>query len=145
MYIESGFNADARPPRTKCLFIFPGPRPSTAYGYPQALDITWKEYQQHTGNWGADRDDFEDAVDFIGWYCRMSTVRCGISRFDPYLLYLAYHEGHGGFNRGSYQNKTDVKRAARSVEKLAGQYTSLLTGCQNELEKTGRGCWLWPF
>ena len=64
MYQESKFEADARPPRTTCLFIFPGRRPSSAYGYSQAVDSTWEKYIQETENWGADRDDFGDSIDF---------------------------------------------------------------------------------
>ena len=40
IYKESGFNAKARPPRTKLLGFIPWKRPSSAYGYPQALDGT---------------------------------------------------------------------------------------------------------
>ncbi|MBT5437339.1 MAG: hypothetical protein HOK93_07190, partial [Methylococcales bacterium] len=68
MYQESSFNADAKPPRTTFLWIFPGPRLTSAFGYAQALDMTWDGYLEKTGRWFADRNDFEDAIDFIGWY-----------------------------------------------------------------------------
>ena len=50
---ESKFVDDARPPREWFLWIFPGSYPSTAYGYTQALDSTWREYQKDTNQWGA--------------------------------------------------------------------------------------------
>ena len=53
---ESRFQAKARPPRRKILWIFPGPRPSSAFGYSQALDGTWDEYRKNGGRRGADRD-----------------------------------------------------------------------------------------
>jgi len=45
---ESSFQADAQPPRSRILWIIPGPRPSSAYGYSQALDGTWDWYRQAT-------------------------------------------------------------------------------------------------
>ena len=64
---ESRFRATAKPPRRKILWIIPGPRPSSSYGYTQALVETWETYERDAGNYGADRDDFADAVDFVGW------------------------------------------------------------------------------
>jgi hypothetical protein len=135
IYQESEFEAEARPPRTSCLWIFPGPRPSSALGYAQALDTTWKEYQRYTGNTGADRDDFGDAVDFVGWYCYMSHKRCKIARNDAYSLYLAYHEGQGGFNRGTYQRKTWLKQAAVRVKSRAKTYERQLASCESEFQR----------
>ncbi|AQV01108.1 hypothetical protein B2D07_10230 [Desulfococcus multivorans] len=141
---ESGFRADAKPPRTTCLFIFPGPRPSSAYGYPQALDATWNEYQSQAGSRFADRDDFGDAVDFVGWYCRLSRIRCGISNSDAYHLYIAYHEGHAGYNRGSWRKKPGLKRIAGSVRRRSLQYRQQLSSCEGEFKRRS-GCCLWPF
>lgn len=141
---ESGFHSDAKPPRTTCLWIFPGPRPSSAYGYPQALDATWREYQRRTDNRFADRDDFGDAVDFVGWYCHLSHRRCRIPKNDAYRLYLAYHEGHAGYNRGSYRKKAWLRRVARSVAQQARRYTRQLDACEPEFARRG-GCFLWPF
>ena len=95
LHQESRYVGDAKPPRGTCLWIFPGPRPSSAYGYAQAKDETWEEYQDSAGSSFADRDDFGDAIDFVGWYCHLSSLKCGISKEDAYNLYLAYHEGRG--------------------------------------------------
>jgi len=144
MHQESRYQADARPPRTTCLFIFPGPRPSSAYGYSQALDGTWKKYKQETGNWGADRDDFGDAIDFIGWYCLQSHKKCKIAVNDAYHMYLAYHEGQGGFSRKTYRTKKYLKKIARRVQQKAKRYSSQLRSCEKKLKERGRCC-LWPF
>jgi len=141
---ESKFEADARPPRGSCLWIFPGPRPSSAYGYAQASNETWQEYRNSTGNTGADRDDFEDGVDFVGWYCQLSSIRCGISKEDAYHLYLAYHEGHGGFNRKTYREKAWLLGVARKVEDRAKTYKSQLASCERQFQRRGC-CFLWPF
>jgi len=130
---ESSFNRNARPARTRLLFILPGPRPSSAYGYAQALDTTWDWYREDTGRRGADRDDFGDAVDFIGWYSSMSQRQSGISLNDPYNLYLAYHEGHGGYNRRTYRGKAWLQRAAREVETDARRYDAQISRCERRL------------
>ena len=137
LYQESRFEAKARPPRKRILGFIPGPRPSSAYGYSQAKKSTWKEYKRDAGRYGADRDDFADAIDFVGWYNVQSHRRSGISRKDPYRLYLAYHEGHGGYNRASYRDKQWLLNVARKVERKAGTYQAQLNSCEEELKDKG--------
>ncbi len=137
MYQESKFVADARPPRRKLLGFIPWTRPSDAYGYSQAKNATWKEYKRDAGSYGADRDDFADAVDFIGWYNNNSRKRSGISSTNTYGLYLAYHEGHGGFNRGTWKSKSWLQDVARKVERRAGSYQAQLVGCEEDLKDRG--------
>ena len=129
IYRESSFRATARPPRGRLLGFIPWSRPSSAYGYPQALDPTWQIYIRSTGNRGADRDDFEDAVDFVGWYCDRSHRECYIPRADAYRLYLAYHEGQRGYNQGTYRGKTKLLTTARQVRDIAARYQSQLRNC----------------
>jgi len=140
MHQESRFVSKAKPPRTRILWIFPGPRSSSAYGYSQALDSTWRTYQRASGEHGADRDDFDDAVDFIGWYNHTTGKRNGIKKNDAYHLYLAYHEGHGGFKRRTFKNKTWLKKVAKKVSARSTMYRRQLNGCRDSLESS----W-WPF
>jgi len=137
IYQESRFKAKAKPPRKKILGFIPGPRASSAYGYSQAKKTTWQEYKRSAGRYGADRDDFADAIDFVGWYNYQSHKRSGISRKDPYRLYLAYHEGHGGYNRGTYRKKKWLLDVAKKVERKAGTYQAQLQACEEELKKGG--------
>lgn len=130
---ESAFQGDAQPPRTWYLGFIPGPRPSTAYGYSQALDGTWEHYIAATGNRGADRDDFEDAADFIGWYMNETTRRNGIAKSDAYNQYLAYHEGQGAFAKGSYRKKPWLMKTARKVNRQANRYRVQLARCEPQL------------
>ena len=136
--IESSFDNNARPKRDWFLFV-PLGRPSSAYGYAQAVDGTWKQYQKSTGRRGADRDNFRDAVDFVGWYVNRSSRSLGISKSDAYAQYLAYHEGIGGYKKRSYRKKTSVKNAARRVQRQTATYARQLRGCRKKLE---RGGWL---
>lgn len=137
MYQESRFQSKAKPPRKKILGFIPGPRPSSAYGYSQAKKSTWKDYKRSAGRYGADRDDFSDAIDFIGWYNFQSHKRSGISRKDTYRLYLAYHEGHGGYNRGTFRKKKWLMDVARKVERKANSYQQQLVGCEEKLKSGG--------
>ena len=134
---ESSFRGEARPPRKRYLGFIPGPRPSSAYGYAQAIEGTWNDYREDTGRWYADRDDFDDAADFIGWYNHNTYRRNGIARDDPYRLYLAYHEGHTGYKRKSYQQKPWLLRVSRNVANRSSRYKQQLTQCQQDLENRG--------
>ncbi len=144
MHQESKFDAEAKPPRTTCLFIMPGPRPSSAYGYAQALDNTWDVYRKATGNTGADRNDFADAADFIGWYCATSHARCGIDKGDVYNLYLAYHEGWGGYSRKTHSSKQWLLAVAGKVLTRKKMYENQLASCEARFVRE-KGCCLWPF
>jgi hypothetical protein len=135
IYQESGFQADVRPPRTKLLGFIPWSRPSSAYGYSQAKTTTWEEYERDAGRFGADRDDFADAIDFVGWYNQQSLKRSGISPQNSYGLYLAYHEGHGGYNRATYLQKPWLMAVARKVESRASQYQGQLLICESRLHR----------
>lgn len=141
MYQESHFKHNARPARTKILWVIPGPRPSDAYGYPQAKDAVWNEYQDQSGNGWSRRDNFGDAIDFIGWYNKQSQKRSKIRSNDSYNLYLAYHEGHGGYNRATYRKKNWLMNTARKVDDRAQQYEQQLRNCEERF----KGSWWWPF
>ncbi|MBW3095868.1 transglycosylase SLT domain-containing protein [Pseudohoeflea coraliihabitans] len=125
--VESGFDGDARPPRRKLLGIVPWKRKSTALGYSQALNGTWERYQRETGNWRARRTNFDDAIDFVGWYHRLSHTTNGVALNDTYNMYLNYYHGHGGFRRGN--PSATAQRAARKAESLAQSYATQLAQC----------------
>ena len=132
---ESGFTSRARPPRKKILWVIPGPRPSSAYGYAQVLDSTWREYKDDAGNWGASRADFRDPIDFTGSYNFNSYQRNGIARDDAYSLYLAYHEGNGGYARGTWRNKAWLIDTATTVQFKADTFRYQYEGCRKSLAR----------
>lgn len=142
MYQESQFVADAQPPRQWLLGIIPWFRPSSAYGYAQAIDATWEDYLEHSkSHWSADRDDFYDASDFIGWYCSTSHQKLGISKRDTHKLYLAYHEGHTGYKRKTWYKKTWLINTAKKVSNKSNQFHKQLFKCKDELESTNFFFW----
>lgn len=129
IYVESSFDGNARPPRSKILGFLPGPRASSALGYSQALDGTWSDYQNRTGQRGVSRKDFGDAIYFIAWYHYQSHIQNGIALNDPYNLYLAYHSGHSGYSRGVYKNRPVALNGAARTQKIARQYEAQLQRC----------------
>jgi len=130
---ESSFVGDAQPDHVRFLGIPLWWRPTSAYGYTQAVDMTWNDYIKMTGNYGADRDDFADAADFVGWYMKHTTLSLGISGSDAYRQYLAYHEGRRGYQRGHWKSKPALVKAARHVATFADRYKKQLRRCQSTL------------
>ena len=126
---ESSFRSDVRPRRKYLLWVIPWGRVSSAYGFSQALDGTWDWYMKSTGNRGADRTDMDDASDFIGWYMNQSRKTNGIALTDAYNQYLAYHEGHGGYKRKTYNQKSWLIGVAKQVRRQAARYEQQLDGC----------------
>ncbi len=133
LYHESGFRDDAKPGFRWFLGVIPMGRKSSAYGYAQALDGTWARYKRETGNSGADRDDFDDAVDFVGWYLAENRRRLKLPPDDGYGHYLAYHEGQGGYERGTHRAKPWLLRRARTVAARARRYGAQLKRCRAKL------------
>ncbi len=140
---ESSYRSHARPPR-KWLWFIPWGRQTSAKGYAQALDGTWEEYEDERGGLFRSRSDMEDALDFIGWYNRKSHRQLGLAYTDAYSLYLAYHEGRGGYRSGKWKNKQGVKAAARKVARMAKRYTSQLAKCQSQF-RCDSWYQIWPF
>ena len=140
---ESAFRHDAKPPWDWFLFI-PLGRKSSAEGYAQAKDEAWEEYEDETGGFFKSRSTMDDAMDFIGWYNFKSSKDLGISKWDPKRLYLAYHEGRGGYARGSYKGKPEVVRIANRVDWQARQYGAQLRQCEDRF-KCRHWYQVWPF
>jgi hypothetical protein len=127
---ESSFVHNARTPHRYALGVIPMGRVSSAYGYSQALDGTWDDYRDATGNRRASRTDIHDATDFMGWYMNRSVERLGIDAEDARNQYLAYHEGHSGYARGSYNSKPWLLRVASRVAERAAMYERQLASCR---------------
>ncbi len=131
IYQESKFRGDARTPLSFKMGVIPMGRYSSAYGYVQAIDSTWKWYKRDTGNVGARRDRFDDAVDFLGWYVDQSNQKLGISKKSTRKQYLAYHDGHSGYRRGTHRHKRWLLRISRKVARRAQTYRRQLAKCSS--------------
>lgn len=126
---ESKFDANAKPGRQKLLWLIPWNRPSSASGYSQALRGTWALYKRSRGGVFATRDNFEDGVDFIGWYANEAYKRARIPRNNTYQLYLAYHEGVGGYQQKTYLQKRWLIAVAHKVSAREKTYRAQLASC----------------
>lgn len=130
LYQESKFIGDARTPHQYALGVIPIGRQSSAFGYSQALDDTWADYQKASGNRRARRDNIRHATDFMGWYMHNSTRTLGISKGDAVSQYLAYHEGRSGFARRSFMAKPWLVGVANGVGQRADMYRRQLASCR---------------
>ena len=133
MYQESTFRAKARPARKRLLGFIPWRRPSSAYGYAQAVNGTWKNYLQDTGEYWRVRHDFADATDFIHWYMNEAMRINHVSGSDAANLYLNYHEGTTGFARQNHRSKPWLLRTAQNVQLRSQRYRQQYAGCEASL------------
>ena len=129
--MESSFDRFAKPPRQKLFKVVPYRRPSSSFGYSQAVKGTWKQYKLETGNKFATRSRFKDSVDFIGWYTNKTETILKISKKDAFKQYIAYHEGWGNFK--NYRSNKKVINLAKRVEKQSNIYKQQLSKCKNSL------------
>ena len=130
---ESDFNWLAKPPRRKLFKVIPFKRPSSSFGYSQAVKGTWKQYKNETGNKLATRTRFKDSVDFIGWYTSKSSTILKISKTDAFKQYVAYHEGWGNYKH--YKKNKKIINLAKRVEKQSNIYKNQLKECSGSLSK----------
>ena len=132
---ESGFDRWAKPERTKLFKVIPYKRPSSSFGYSQAIKKTWELYKNETNNPLALRTRFKDSVMFIGWYINKTNKINNIPFNDSYRQYLNYYLGWGNYSKKVY--KTDKKAIlfAKNVEKQSNIYKRQLKECKKSLDK----------
>lgn len=129
MYQESSFNHRARPVSGRRWFFFNRYK-STARGYSQALDGTWNEYkEQNNKGRFTRRSSFSDSADFMGWYMNRTHRQTRIKKDDTYNLYLAYHEGNGGWTRKTYSQKPWLIETSKRVDQRANRFRDEIQNC----------------
>lgn len=126
---ESSFVRDARPPRSRILGLIPWKRPTTAYGYAQAINETWDDYKERNKRPRANRTNFRDAIDFVGWYLDMATTTANVKHDDARNLYLTYHEGVAGYQSGNWKDNKKLLVAATKVSETTKEYEKQLADC----------------
>ena len=130
---ESDFDWLAKPPRQKLFKVIPFKRPSSSFGYSQAVKGTWEQYKNETGNKLATRARFKDSVDFIGWYTNKTKSILKVPLRDAFKQYIAYHEGWGNYK--NYKKNKKVIGLAKKVERQSSIYKKQLSKCINSLNK----------
>ena len=131
--MESDFDWLAKPERQKIFKVIPFKRPSSSFGYSQAVVGTWEQYKKETDSPLATRARFKDSVDFIGWYISKTKKILRISKKDAYRQYLAYYKGWGDYKNYSKDKKAIIY--AKSVKDMASKYRKQLTTCKKNLDK----------
>ena len=129
--MESDFDWLAKPQRLKLFKVIPYKRPSSSFGYSQAVKGTWKQYKEETGNKLATRTRFKDSVDFIGWYTHKTEKILKISKKDTFRQYIAYHEGWGNYKH--YKKNQKIILLAKKVQKQSDKYKKQLESCRKSL------------
>ena len=132
---ESGFNRWAKPKRTKLFKIIPYKRPSSSFGYSQAVKKTWELYKTETDNPLALRARFKDSVMFIGWYMHKTNKINKIPFNDSYRQYLNYYLGWGNYANKTYKSDKKAIIFAKSVQKQSNIYRNQLKECQKSLDR----------
>jgi len=130
---ESGFNRWAKPKRSKLFKIIPYKRPSSSFGYSQAVKKTWELYKTETKNPLALRTRFKDSVMFIGWYMNKTKKINKIPLTDSYRQYLNYYLGWGSYSKKVYKSDKKAIIFAKSVQKQSQVYKSQLRECEKSL------------
>ncbi len=131
--MESDFNWLAKPKRQKIFKVIPYKRPSSSFGYSQAVKGTWKQYKDETNKPLATRTRYKDSVDFIGWYTNKTYKILKISKKDAFKQYIAYHEGWGNYK--NYKKNQKVIQLAKKVKRFSDRYERQLKNCKNKLNK----------
>ena len=131
--MESDFDWLAKPPRHKLFKVIPYKRPSSSFGYSQAVKGTWEQYKKENNKPLATRARFKDSVDFIGWYTNKTEKILKISKKDAFRQYVAYHEGWGNYK--NYKKNQKVILLANKVEKQASLYKKQLSKCSKSLNR----------
>jgi hypothetical protein len=132
---ESGFNRWAKPKRTKLFKIIPYKRPSTSFGYSQAVNKTWELYKTETDSPLALRGRFKDSVMFIGWYISKTHKINKVPLDDPYRQYLNYYLGWGNYAKKKYKTDKNSIIFAKKVEKQSKIYKNQLNECKKSLDR----------
>ena len=125
--MESDFDWLAKPNRQKIFKVIPYKRPSSSFGYSQAVKGTWKQYKKETNKPLATRSRFKDSVDFIGWYTNKTEKLLKISKEDSFRQYIAYHEGWGNYK--NYKKNQKVILLAKKVKNQSDKYKRQLSKC----------------
>ena len=131
--MESNFDWLAKPKRQKIFKVIPFKRPSSSFGYSQAVKGTWEQYKRETNNPLATRARFKDSVFFVSWYINKTSKILKISKKDAYRQYLAYYKGWGDYKNYSKDKKAVIY--AKSVKDMANKYRKQLTLCKKNLDK----------
>ena len=130
---ESNLSAYARADQRHWINRIFSTKKISAYGYAQAIDRTWGQYQQTQNKQFASRHNYHDATDFIGWYLSTISKQTHIPTTQTEKLYLAYHEGIKGYQKQTYKNKPQLQKISHKVAQQGQAIDQAIDQCQYQL------------
>ena len=133
--MESGFKRFAKPKRTKIFKIIPYRRPSSSFGFSQAIKNSWELYKKENNKPLALRTSMKSSSDFVGWYFYKSNQINNIPLNDIYSNYLNYYLGWGNYKNKTYKTDQKAILLAKKVQQQADKYKMQLKKCQKKLNR----------
>lgn len=124
--LESGFNAQARPVKSWLVKNYiPWEYASSSYGYSQATNASWKDFQRANPYSIYTRGDYVSSVAFVSWYLSTYAVSKGMTKIDD--QYIIYHDGP---NKAANAISPATREYANKVSRLADTYERQLKQCR---------------
>ena len=133
--MESGFKRFAKPKRTKIFKIIPYRRPSSSFGFSQAIKSSWELYKKENNKPLALRTSMKSSSDFVGWYFYKSNQINNIPLNDIKKLYLSYYLGWGNYKNKTYRTDQKAILLAKKVQQQADKYRLQLKKCQKKVNR----------
>ena len=133
---ESGFRRFAKPPRYKIFKIVPYRRPSSSFGFSQAITSSWDLYKKENNKPLALRISYRSASDFVAWYLWKANKINNVSLKNTRDLYLNYYLGFSAYKNKAYRTDKKALIFAKGVEKQAKIYKNQLQECKSILNKS---------
>ena len=133
--MESGFKRFAKPKRTKIFKIIPYRRPSSSFGFSQAIKNSWELYRKENNKPLALRTSMKSSSDFVGWYFYKSNQINNIPLNDIFLNYINYYLGWSNYKNKTYRTDQKAILLAKKVQQQADKYRLQLKKCQKKLNR----------
>ena len=133
--MESGFKRFAKPKRTKIFKIIPYRRPSSSFGFSQAIKSSWELYKKENNKPFSLRSNYKHSTDFVAWFFYKSNQINNIPLNDIKKLYLSYYLGWGNYKNKTYRTDQKAILLAKKVQQQADKYRLQLKKCQKKVNR----------
>ena len=120
---ESDFKPTARPVKSWLIRdVIPWQYHSSSYGYSQATNAAWTDFQNANPYSYYTRDDYPSSIAFISWYL----YNYAADKEDVFDKYVIYHDGP---NKSASKVPHATKVHAKKVSGLSNKYKQQLNSC----------------
>lgn len=130
---ESSFNPYAMADRRPWLKRMVSKKKISAYGYAQATDATWKDFNQKAAKTVVSRSNYLDSVAFIYWLVQRNRRLQSSAQISTYQDYLNYYNGPGVSHKKKNQPMKGYSQAQQVVVK-SNAYKLAWKRCESGLQ-----------